>query len=243
MGEARIEYSRFYRASSLMRIGIILHPYGEDKPAGLSRTIFELVNGMLAVDRENEYIIFLKKEPKIRPQFAGINWRVEILGEGYFWLNHLRRMVPCDVYLFNTPVLPLFWKPKRAAILALDFAYYYFPPKGIKARVLNWMTFWYHRWSLHRTDSIIAISEATKVDMVKLFGISSSRIQVVLCGYKNVCATAEVALDLPEHFFLYVGVLKERKNVLNVVRAFGEFERDHPTFKLVIGGRAEGVYA
>lgn len=226
-----------------MTIGIILHPHGEDKPAGLARTIFEFVNGMLAVDRANEYIIFLKQEPRVRPQFAGTNWHVEILGEGYFWLNRLKERTQCDIYLFNTPVLPLFWKPNRAAVLALDFAYYYFPQKGTRARVLNRLTFWYHKRSLHRADSIIAISEATKADTVKLFGIAPDRIRVVLCGYKNVCAALETALELPERFFLYVGVLKERKNVLNVVRAFREFVRSHSTFKLVIGGKAEGSYA
>ena len=226
-----------------MRIGIILHPYGEDKPAGLARTIFEVVCGMLTVDRENEYVIFLKKEPHTRPRFAGTNWRIEILGDGYFWLNRLKDRTPCDAYLFNTPVLPILWKPNRAVVLALDFAYYYFPPKGVTARILNWATFWYHKRSLHRADSIIAISEATKTDTIKLFGIPAERVHVVLCGYKNVCAASEVALDLPEKFFLYVGVLKERKNVLNVVRAFSEFVRGHPAFKLIIGGKAEGAYA
>ena len=226
-----------------MKIGIILHPYGEDKPAGLARTIFEFVNGMLAHDRTNDYIIFLKQEPKVRPQFAGANWRIEILGHGYFWLNRLKKRTQCDVYLFNTPVLPIFWKPKKSMVLALDFAYYYFPPAGIEARILNRLTFWYHKKSLHRADGIVAISEATKRDTVKLFDIPPQRIQVVLCGYKNVCAASEVPVALPEKFFLYVGVLKERKNVLNVVRAFRACVRSHPAFALVIGGKAEGAYA
>jgi len=68
-----------------MRIGIILHPYDEDKPAGLARTIFEWTKGMLEVDEENEYTIFVKKKPRKEPVLPGNNWRLEDLGGGRFW--------------------------------------------------------------------------------------------------------------------------------------------------------------
>ena len=225
-----------------MKIGIILHPYGEDKPAGLSRTIFELAKGMIETDTANEYIVFLKKKPRILPSFPGNNWKIEILGDNLLWLNRLKRATQCDTYLFNTPVLPLFWKPKRSIVLALDFAYYYFPPKGIKGRLLNMFTFWYHGRSLRRADGIVAISKATKKDVMELFHIPEQDIHVVLCGFKNVCAVPETPIQLPEKFFLFVGVMKQRKNVFNVVRAFREFYPSHKDYSFVLGGKAEGAY-
>mgnify|MGYP001607476580 FL=1 len=125
-----------------MKIGIILHPYGEDQPAGLARTIFELTKGMVSVDHENEYIIFLKRAFRVLPEFSGTNWRVHVLGEGLLWLDRLRDAPQCDVIIFNTPVMPLIYKPKKSIVLALDFAYYYFPPRGFKATLLNWLTYW-----------------------------------------------------------------------------------------------------
>ena len=225
-----------------MKIGIVLHPYGEDQPAGLARTIFELTKGMLAVDSENEYVIFLKHKPRVMPELPGVNWKVYILGEGLMWLRRLKKGPVCDVTVFNTPVLPLFYKPKNAVVLALDFAYYYFPPAGFKARMLNWFTFWYHKRSLGRADSIVAISEATKKDMVHLFGIAPEKIHVVLCGFKDVCKITEKEIRLPEKFFLFVGVMKERKNVFNVVRAFAAISKKYSEYMLVLGGRAEGAY-
>lgn len=225
-----------------MKIGIILHPYGEDKPAGLSRTIFELARGMIEMYSEHEYVIFLKKKPRVMPSFPGTRWKVEILGDGLFWLNRLKRSIPCDAYFFNTPVLPIFWKPKNSLVLALDFAYYYFPPKGVKGKLLNMLTFWYHGRSLRLADKIIAISEATKKDVIKLFGISENRVSVVLCGFKDICTVSETHIALPEKFFLFVGVMKERKNVFNVVRAFREVHRNHRDYALVLGGKAEGSY-
>ena len=226
-----------------MRIGIILHPYGEHQPAGLARTIFELTKGMISVDRENEYVIFLKRKPRTMPEFPGKNWSVHVLGEGILWLDRLRDAPQCDVVVFNTPVLPLFYRPRRSVILALDFAYYYFPPRGVNATLLNCLTFWYHGRSLRRADAIVAISEATKKDVIKLFHVASERIEVVLCGFKNICASQEKPMDLPEKFFLFVGVMKERKNVFNVVRAFRAICEKYPDYMLVLGGRAEGEYA
>ena len=226
-----------------MRIGIVLHPYGEHQPAGLARTIFELTKGMLAVDTENEYIIFLKRTPATMPDLPGKNWRVYILGDGFFWLNRLSRAPLCDVTIFNTPVLSFFYKPKNAIVLALDFAYYYFPPKRLKAKMLNWLTFAYHLYSLRRADHIVAISEATKEDTIQLFGITPQKITAVLCGFKDVCKVSEKAISVPEKYFLFVGVMKERKNVANVVRGFRQICEKFPDYMLALAGKAEGPYA
>ena len=225
-----------------MRIGIILHPYGENQPAGLARTIFELTKGMLSVDAHNEYVIFLKQKPAVMPELPGNNWKVHILGKGLLWLDKLKHAPVCDVILFNTPVVPLFYRPKKSLALALDFAYYYFPPSGIRATLLNWFTFWTHKRSLKRADLIVAISVATKKDVVDLFGISSEKIKVVLCGFKDVCAVAEKRVMVPEKYFLFVGVMKRRKNVFNVVAAFRMISEKYPEYMLVLGGRAEGEY-
>ena len=226
-----------------MKIGIVLHPYGEDRPAGLARTIFELVQGMIAEDRENDYIIFLKNKPRVLPEFPGKNWHIEILGSGYLWLDRLKHATCAEVYIFNTPVLPLFWRPPKSIALALDFAYLDFPPRGFFGRILNNITYRYHRRSLWRADRIVAISEATKRETVRIFGVPKEKIDVVLCGFKRVCAVPEVPLVLPERFFLFVGIVKERKNVFNFVRGFNAFQKKHSGYRLIIAGNAVGPYA
>ena len=65
---------------------------------------------------------------------------------------------------------------------------------------------------------------------------------MVLCGFKNICAVKEKSIQLPEKFFLFVGVMKERKNVLNVVRAFFMICKEFPEYMLVLGGKAQGEY-
>ena len=226
-----------------MIIGVVLHPYGEDKPAGLARGIFEFTRGMIANDTQNDYIIFVKKMPRVLPDFPGTRWRIETLGEGWLWLRRLKRQSPADVYLFNTPVLPLFWKPERSIVLAWDYGYLAFPADSFRDWLKKRLVFLYQKWSLRRADHIVAVSEATRRETIRLFGIPREKISVVHCGYKKVCAVPEQQVVLPEKFFLFIGIVKERKNVMNIVRAFSSFYKTNSDHALVIGGNAEGEYA
>ena len=247
MGHARGGYYGFYAHAS-MTIGVILHPYGENKPAGLARGILEFTRGMIANDAQNDYIIFVKKIPRVMPDFPGHRWRLEVLGTGWLWLTRLKNKSPADVYLFNTPVVPFFWKPKRAIVLAWDYGYLAFPPVNacvyaLRDALKKRIVFWYHGRSLRRADHIIAVSEATRRETMRLFGIPAEKISVVYCGYKKVCDAAETPIPLPEKFFLFIGVVKERKNVMNIVRAFALFYKKHHDHTLVIGGNATGECA
>lgn len=247
-----------------MKIGVILHPYGEEKPAGLARGIFEFTRAMIANDADNDYIIFVKEKPRVMPDFPGKRWRLEVLGEGILWLRRLKKKPQADVYLFNTPVLPLFYKPRRAVILAWDYGYLMFPADSLRDAMKKRIVFWYQRWSFRRADHVIAVSEATRRETVRLFGVPKEKISVAHCGYKKVCDAAETPVALQEKYFLFIGVVKERKNVFNIVRAFRIFHESqnnrtlhtycpieqhvcshvsHPDHHLVIGGNATGAYA
>src|SRR3989344_2823050 len=131
-----------------MKIGIVLHPYGEKKPGGLPRIIFGWTQALLSVDQENEYLIFLKERPITPPDLPGKNWRLEILGSGHFWLERLRQKTPCDVYLFNTPVLPFLWKSPCSVVIALDYPYKYLETKSIREWLFRKFISSYHGRSL-----------------------------------------------------------------------------------------------
>lgn len=225
-----------------MKIGIVLHPYGERKPSGLSRTIFELTKGLVGVDKENEYIIFVKNKPTEKIDLPGQNWKMQVLGGGSFWLERLRHTT-ADVYVFNTPVLPLFYRPARSIIIALDFAFLILKPPGWKNFIVRWLTFVYYYISLRRAEAVIAISEATKTDLIKFFNVSEKKIRVVYCGFKKICQVAEKAVEAPAKFFFFAGVVKERKNVFNIVKAFNKIQQNLADYFLLIAGKDESKYA
>lgn len=84
------------------------------------------------------------------------------------------------------------------------------------------------RYACRKADRIVAVSECTKRDIVKFYGISPNKIDVVYQGCDPVFAQpvsdAEkarvlAAYGLPQHFILSVGTIEERKNLLLAVKA------------------------
>ncbi len=225
-----------------MRIGIVLNPYGEDKPGGLARVIFEWTKALIEGDKDNLYTVFLKNTPKKRPDISG-SFEVVPLGGGPLWLEGIKKH-KCDVYIFNTPVLPLIYSPAYSVAIAYDFPYKHLRATNLKEFIQYWLTGIYHKWSLRRADKIIAVSRSTKDEVVKLFGINPEKVKPIYHGFKRICLLPEVSVDVPEKFFFFAGTIKERKNVMNIVKAFQSFKQDKPdtTYKLVIGGKKQGPY-
>lgn len=81
------------------------------------------------------------------------------------------------------------------------------------------------RYACNHADKIIAISQQTKQDIIKYYGISPERIAVIY----QTCAdafqdwtlpTPALSLkNLPAEYMLYVGSVIERKNLLRIIEA------------------------
>lgn len=227
-----------------MHIGIVLHPYGEKMPGGLPRMILQWTTSILQYGSEHRYTIFLKEEPKTKPDLPGDNWEYKVLGGGRFWLDRIKRYPEIDTCLFNTPVLPMFFTPKNSIVISLDFPYKYLKPKSLRDWYMKHVLSFYHKRSLRRADKIVAISHTAKEDTMKLFGIAEEKIVLIPHGYTDISKVEEVALDLPDKYFFFAGTLKERKNVLRIVQATETFIQKYPDtgHKLVIAGKNQGSY-
>ena len=109
------------------------------------------------------------------------------------------------------------------------------------------------RLSARRARRIIAISESTKRDVVRLLGVPPERVDVVHCGVDGTfrpfpmerVAAFRRRRGLPERFILFVGTLEPRKNVRRLVEAFAILKRRTAGLqacKLVIGGAKGWMY-
>ncbi|KKT40195.1 hypothetical protein A2W54_00830 [Candidatus Giovannonibacteria bacterium RIFCSPHIGHO2_02_43_13] len=222
-----------------MKIGFVLHPYNEKNPGGLERAILGWLEALIANDRENEYLIFLKNTPAALPKFSGSNWHIEILGGGYFWLERLKNF-SADIYIFNTPVLPVIFRPKKSVVVAFDFPYKHLSSSSLRELIFRKFIGFYHKRSFRRADAVIATSDSTREDVINLFGVPSKKVETIPHGFTKVCELAEEKVELSNSpFFLYVGVIKERKNVLGLIKAFELFKKNNPgaPHKLAISGR------
>lgn len=235
MGRSRPKHYEVHEIA-VMKIGIVLHPYGEEKPAGLGRAVFEITRGLIQADPRNEYMVFLRRSPKILPSFSGKNWRIKICDYRFLWLDRALWGENLDVCIFNTPIISFFVRPKKSIVVAYDFAYEHFGPKFFLKL--------YQRFSLKTADLILAISEATKEEAVRLFNVPRKKVKVLYLGYDKICEIEPRPVPtLPQRFFFFVGAIKERKNVLGVTSAFKKFrERLGHDYKLVIAGHGRGDY-
>jgi glycosyltransferase involved in cell wall biosynthesis len=98
------------------------------------------------------------------------------------------------------------------------------------------------RRAVRQADRIIAVSAATRDDLMRLLDIPSQKISVIWEGLHPQFRPipddeARPVLDryhLPEKYMLFVGTIEPRKNIPNLLRAFAML-KDRP--KLVLAGQ------
>lgn len=100
-----------------------------------------------------------------------------------------------------------------------------------------------YRKACENCDHIIAISQMTKRDIMRLWGIEEKKISVVYQGcnslFKQPVSPEQKEeikhkYGLPEHYILYVGSIEERKNLLLIIQALSHLPNN---VRLVALGR------
>ncbi len=110
-----------------------------------------------------------------------------------------------------------------------------------------------HRLSARRADRVIANSNCTKSDIVRYFGVSPERIDVVRPAAHDmffshhepddVAAEVRSVLGRSVPYLLFVGKLARRRNVPNLIEAFASVRRREalPHHLLIVGPDTSGV--
>ncbi|MEM4733467.1 MAG: glycosyltransferase family 1 protein [Candidatus Bathyarchaeia archaeon] len=105
--------------------------------------------------------------------------------------------------------------------------------------------------SSRRADMIIAVSESTRQDILRILKLAPSRVTVVPLGvspnYRPILQTQMIDIirnkyRLPQRIILYVGVLEPRKNLSTLVRAFKRLVNCGLPHSLVIVGQKGWMY-
>ena len=133
--------------------------------------------------------------------------------------------------------------PSVVTMLDLIFMRY---PQYFRAWDRNYYRIIFSR-SARLADHIISISEATKADLVNLFGIREEKISVIYPGFDDVFTRLpqnrldeiRKKYELPRDYVLYVGNIEPRKNVLELAQAFNSMKEsssiDKDVHLLIVG--------
>lgn len=144
-----------------------------------------------------------------------------------------------DVLHLPHPQLPYVWKPKPPVVITVhDLSPVLFPQFHNAKRVVFFK--YVLPYFLRRADAIIAVSEATKQDVVRLFGVPAGKITVVP---NAVDVPKRLPAGKRERFILYVGTLEPRKNIPGLLRAFALLKAQGYPHKLVLAGMKGWGYA
>jgi glycosyltransferase involved in cell wall biosynthesis len=169
------------------------------------------------------------------------------------WLGHLghlpfNRLVP-DAQLFHSTehlLMPLRGIP--TVLTVHDLIYELFPAYHKK------LNHWYLKLSMplycRRADAIIAVSQASKRDIVQHYGVDPAKIRVVFEAASSQfrpppparIAQVRQTYGLPDHFLVHLGTIEPRKNLSRLLDAFQALRQRHPGLCLVLAGGKGWLY-
>jgi glycosyltransferase involved in cell wall biosynthesis len=142
---------------------------------------------------------------------------------------------------------PLLGAPP-AVVTVYDLSFRLFPENfpALQRLYLSTLT----ALSCRRARRVIAISESTKRDVVRLLGVSAERVEVAYPGVDprfRPLPRAEVEAfrtrhSLPQHFLLYLGTLEPRKNLATLIAAFANLKSQISSLQLVVAGAKGWFY-
>lgn len=239
-----------------MRIGIDARFYGA-KMQGLGRYTLEIIDQLSRLDRENLYFLFVLSDtvvPVLPYNFQVV--RVTYRWYGFKeqlhwpWLLYRYKLDMMHFVHFNVPILY-----RRAYLLTIhDLILLHYP--SIKSSTLA-VPLYYLKYALYRlvirnavrsAKRIIAISHFTKRDLVKMYNIRASKIEVIYNGLtifpQNDSRNLILSEDIrPKKYFLYVGNAYPHKNLEFLVQCFHSWrERKKNDYKLVLVGVDDYFY-
>ena len=233
---------------------------------GIGTYIRQLLRALpeVAEERGHELHVFWTSEgyrhvAELGPTDGRMRHHVYRLPQGHVLLRKLweqlvlpvgARRCGMDVVHLPDHVVP-FLPPARGVVATLHDAAPILMPETF-GRVLGPYKALSIRLTARLATRIIAISQATKRDLVRLAGARPERVHVVYYGLNPVfrpvtdparLAAVRARYRLPERFLIYVGTIEPRKNVDRILQGYALARARHGVqVPLVLAGQRGWLY-
>ncbi|MFC5269958.1 glycosyltransferase family 4 protein [Adhaeribacter terreus] len=220
---------------------------------GIGKFTFETLRRMVANHPEHEFYFFFDRPfdkqfifgPNVKPIVLSPPARHPFLF--YIWFEWsvsraLKKIKP-DVFLSTDGLTTLCTKVPRVTVMH-DLAFEHYP-QDLGFIVRKYLQHYTPKFA-KASERIVAVSEFTKQDLVKTYGVPARKIDVV---YNDASDNFQPATEEEQKttkqkfshgkpFFIFVGALHPRKNLVNLYKAFDKFKRQSRCeAKLLIVGR------
>lgn len=224
-----------------MRIGIdvrMLQP--STGLTGIATSLLETIRELNNIDYKNEYFLFSRKPIHCDIQFNN-NWHLidKDFPQGMVWYNtvllKLIKENKIDVFWNANHILPMRKVSGcRYLVTINDIAILKMKGIGEYSNILKQQFF--VKRACKSATKVIAISEATKQDLQEVLNVSTEKIYVNylggMSGQRLIVDEKETAgvfakYKIDKNFFLYLGTLEPRKNLITLVKAFEKYREEN----------------
>jgi glycosyltransferase involved in cell wall biosynthesis len=222
----------------------------QDREDGNQTYILNLFRAIREIDKDNQYTFYYNK-PSFKKVEAS-NFEHKIHQAPLMWTQRvfpflLRRDKP-DVLFMPIQMLPFLKAKKQKSVVTIhDLAFLLypetFPAKDVFLHKL------YVREAITKADHLIAITEATKQDIIKFYKIDSAKITVVYHGIdkqrfrlmqkgeEHLVDQVKSKYNITKPYLLYIGNVQPRKNIQGLIKAYQKLRANtHHNYQLVIAG-------
>ncbi len=230
-----------------MRIGIDAR-LAAYRGAGISRYTLQLIEGLSHTDSDDEFVILesiRSRTPLFEapPRFVSSR----LITPCHHRLEQLTlplELAPRHLDLLHSPdFIPPFRAKCKSVITVHDLVFLLYPHFLTKpaARYYGQID-----RAVHSADAVIAVSKATKQDIVQLLGVPEDRITVIYeaassqfrpLNSPNLRQSVQTQFGVRGDFMLFVSTIEPRKNVTTLLRAFRQLLDSYkPDVQLVLAG-------
>ena len=222
-----------------MIIGIDARPLILKNPTGIATYLINVLQYIGEHDKKNKYILYTSKPFECERSF-GPNFEIKHIHSriGTFWLRYrIPRIIKkdkVDVFWGPSHILPLKVKGIRYVLTVHDLALLINPTWGEKnnSKIQNF----YLPRSVRCADYILTDSESTKKDIKKICKRISAHIKCVYLGGVDLGVASKIdkieiesikqKFGIEKKYFIFVGTIEPRKNIISLVHAFELLQED-----------------
>jgi len=234
-----------------MIIGIDGNEANVKNRVGVGQYAFNLITQLNKIDKNNQYIIYLKNRPLSDLPKPSKDWQYLVFGPKKFWTKFA---LPLKLYT-QKEKLNLFFSPSHYSpnfcpcptIPTIhDLGYLesknQFTKKDLY-QLINWT-----KKSIKKASQIITVSEFSKSEILKFYKINPKKITVAYNGTDNPLKISQKIQHqilssynlLSKNYYLYLGTLKPNKNIPFLIESFAQFLKQEKKSSLHQGRMSEG---
>lgn len=232
-----------------MKIGIDARLWNE---SGVGRYLRNLVTELGELDKKNEYVLFFKKAEFTLVELPSKNFK-KVLADVHWHTLTEQIVLPrilqkenLDLMHFPYFSIPLFYRGKFVVTIHDLILHHYTTGKATTLpKPLYFAKQAGYRFvigkAVQKAQAIIAVSNATKKEIIDHLHVSSSKVSVLYEGVTVVkqIKTNESSIKIP--YFLHVGNMYPHKNVQQLIDAFAQaFTNENVA--LVFAGKEDFFY-